>query len=215
MAELDHIVFATPDLAEGTQLIRELTGAEAVVGGPHIGRGTCNTLLTFDDRTYFEIIGPDPDQPEPERARGFGIDQLQAPKLVAFAIHPVGDETLADLAATVRSAGFDPGEWMAMSRQKPDGELLEWELTAGGDTGFRLDGAIPFAIDWLGRPSPAASLPSMGGLGAFTVQHPDPRAGEVLAALGLGDTVNYTKGPAQLSLTIVTPKGPVKLGSPA
>ena len=211
MAELDHIVFACKDLAEGTQMIRDLTGAEPVVGGPHVGRGTRNTLLTFDDRTYFEIIGVDPDQPEPERARGFGIDQLEAPKLVAYAIHPVDGETLEDLAGIVCDHGFDPGEWMAMSRQKPDGELLEWELTAGGDTGFRLDGAIPFAIDWLGKPSPAASLPSMGSLAGFTVQHPDARVGDVITALGLADTVDYHQGPAALSLRVDTPTGTITL----
>jgi hypothetical protein len=211
MAELDHIVFACKDVDEGTRLIAELTGAEAVVGGPHIGRGTRNTLLTFDDRTYFEIIGIDPDQPEPERARGFGIDNLTAPKLVAFAIHPVGDETLHDLAEIVRSNGFDPGEWMAMSRQKPDGELLEWELTAGGDTGFRLDGAIPFAIDWLGKPSPATTLPSMGDLVELSVHHPDERVGSTLADLGL-DKVRYHFGPARLTVTLTTPNGEMTLG---
>jgi len=210
MAELDHLVFACKDVSEGTQIIQSLTGATAVVGGPHVGRGTRNTLLTFDDKTYFEIIGVDPDQPEPERARGFGIDDLQAPKLVAFAIHPVGEETLADLATIVRDHGFDPGEWMAMSRQKPDGELLEWELTAGGDTGFRYDGAIPFAIDWLGKPSPATTLPTMGDLVELVVQHPDTRVGTTLAALGLGN-VRYVEGPADLTAMIDTQTGPVTL----
>jgi len=154
VAEIDHLVYACKDVAEGSRLVEQLSGAAAVPGGSHVGRGTHNELLGFNDRTYLEIIGIDPDQPEPVRARGFGIDQLVAPKLVAFAIHPVGEETLADLAAIVRASGFDPGEWLAMSREKPDGELLEWELTAGGDTGYRLDGAIPFAIDWLGGPSP-------------------------------------------------------------
>lgn len=210
MAELDHIVFACRDLAEGTRIIGDLTGAVPVVGGPHVGRGTRNTLLTFDDRTYFEIIGIDPDQPEPERARGFGLDDLEAPKLVAYAIHPVDDETLEGLAAIVRDGGFDPGEWMAMSRQKPDGELLEWELTAGGDTGFRLDGAIPFAIDWLGKPSPATTLPSMGSLVQLSVQHPDDRVGAVLAGLGLSK-VAFSQGPAALSATIETATGTIEL----
>ena len=167
-------------------------------------------MLTFDDRTYFEIIGIDPDQPDPERARGFGIDQLTSPKLVAFAIHPVEGETLTELASTVRAHDFDPGEWMAMSRQKPDGELLEWELTAGGDTGYRLDGAIPFAIDWLGKPSPATTLPSMGELVTLSVRHPDRRVAPLLAALGL-DRVTVSQGPARLSLVVGTPNGRVEL----
>lgn len=211
MAELDHIVYACRDVDEGTHLIAELTGATAVVGGPHVGRGTHNTLLTFDDRTYFEIIGVDPSQPDPDQPRGFGLDDLDAPKLVAYAIHPTDNETLEDLADAMRGAGFDPGRSLAMSRQKPDGELLEWELTTGGDTAHAMDGALPFAIDWLGKPSPATSLPSMGSLVQLRVQHPDERVGLALAALGLSQTVDFTVGPAKLSLTIGTPKGQVEL----
>lgn len=211
MAELDHIVFASPDVEEGTRIIHELTGATAVVGGPHVGRGTHNTLLTFDDRTYFEIIGVDHDQPEPEQPRGFGIDDLDGPKLVGYAVHTVGDETLDDLAQIVRKAGFDPGTHLAMSRKKPDGELLEWELTAGGDTGFRLDGAIPFAIDWLGGPSPATSLPSMGSLVKLSVRHPDARVAGIITGLGLDGAVDFTIGPARLAVTIDTPNGIVEL----
>lgn len=211
MAEIDHLVYACKDVAEGSRLVEQLSGAAAVPGGSHVGRGTHNELLGFNDRTYLEIIGIDPDQPEPERARGFGIDQLVAPKLVAFAIHPVGEETLADLAAIVRASGFDPGEWLAMSREKPDGELLEWELTAGGDTGYRLDGAIPFAIDWLGGPSPAASLPSMGRLVTLNVQNPDPRVANLITALELEDIVEVRVGAAQLAATIETSTGIVTL----
>ncbi len=209
MAELDHLVFACRDVDEGSRIIFDLTGATAVVGGAHVGRGTHNTLLTFDDRTYFEIIGIDPTQPEPPHPRGFGIDELDKPKLVGYAIHPTGDETLDDLAGAIRDAGLDPGTKLAMSRQKPDGELLEWELSTGGDTAHGLDGAVPFMIDWLGRPSPAASLPSMGQLVGLSVQHPDIRVRDALASLDLGDSVTFSQGPAQLRATIETATGTV------
>jgi hypothetical protein len=211
MAELDHIVFACADVADGTRIIQELTGATAIVGGPHVGRGTHNTLLTFDDRPYFEIFGIDPDQAEPERPRGFGLDDLDGPKLVGYAVHTVGDETLDDIAATISGAGFDPGTHLAMSRMKPDGHLLEWELTTGGDTGHGMDGALPFAIDWLGGPSPASSLPSMGSLVKLSVRNPDARVAGVIAGLGLNDTVDFSVGPAQLTVTIETPNGIIKL----
>lgn len=211
MAELDHIVFACPDLDEGTRIIQELTGATAVAGGAHVGRGTRNTLLTFDDRTYFEIIGIDPEQQSPAHERGFGLDDLDGPKLVAYAVHTVGTESLEDLANVVRGAGFDPGSHFEMSRMKPDGELLEWELIKGGDTAHGLGGALPFAIDWLGGPSPATSLPSMGSLVNLTVSHPDERVGPVLAGLGLADSVDVVVGPAKLAITIDTPSGIVEL----
>lgn len=211
MAELDHLVYGCRDLADGTNLIAELAGATAVVGGPHVGRGTHNTLLTFDDRTYFEIIGIDPDQPEPSQPRGFGLDHLVRPGLVGYAIHPTGDETLDDLAAAIRAVGLDPGTRLSMSRLKPDGELLEWELTAGGDTANALDGALPFAIDWLGKPSPATTLPSMGTLRKLSVRHPDQRVGDAIEALGLAGAIDFTQGPPQLSATVDTRLGTIHL----
>lgn len=60
MAELDHLIFASKDVQAGAEQIKQLTGAEAVPGGPHVGLGTHNHLLTFDERTYFEIIGITP-----------------------------------------------------------------------------------------------------------------------------------------------------------
>lgn len=211
MAEIDHLVYASPDVDAGATTIHELTGVQAVVGGAHVGRGTHNALLTFDDRTYFEIIGIDPNQPTPAHPRGFGLDTLESPGLVAFAIHPTGDETLEEIAEVISAHGFDPGTLVAMSREKPDGDLLEWRLSTGGDTGHRLGGALPFVIDWLGQPSPATTLPSMGSLTKLAVQHDNAQVGDVLLALGLGDMVQFTVGPAKLSAAIETPTGVVEL----
>jgi len=211
MAEIDHLVYASPDVDAGVRYIQELTGAEAVVGGSHVGRGTQNALLTFDERTYFEIIGVDPNQPAPSAPRGFRLDSLVEPGLVAFAVHPTGAETIEDVAGVIASRGFDAGTLLAMSREKPDGELLEWRLSTGGDTGHRLGGALPFVIDWLGQPSPATSLPSMGSLAKLSVQHDDARIGVVLKELGLGTAVEFTVGAPKLSATIDTPRGVVQL----
>ncbi len=189
MAELDHIVYASPDVDAGVAYIEELTGARALVGGPHVGRGTHNALLTFDERTYFEIIGIDPEQPEPGHPRPFGLDDIDRPVLAGYAIHPSEGESLEEVVETMKAAGFDPGPIVEMSRKKPDGELLTWRLTRGGDRADASDGldtALPFAIDWGDQPSPAVSLPSMGALTKLTVSHPDQSVLAMVDALGLG-----------------------------
>lgn len=211
MAEVDHLIYASPDLKAGVAYIEELTGARAVAGGNHVGRGTHNALLTFDDRTYFEIIGIDPDQPEPERARGFGLDGRTQGALAGYAVHAIGDETLEDIAAAMTAAGLDAGSIMDMSRRKPDGNLLEWRLSAGGHTSTGSDGALPFAIDWLGGPSPATTLPSLGSLTNLAVSHSDTRIGDAIAALGLAEMVTFTEGAVSLAATIETPTGTVRL----
>ncbi|MFT7646302.1 MAG: hypothetical protein ACI8Y4_001036 [Candidatus Poriferisodalaceae bacterium] len=209
MAELDHIILASPDVNEGVRLVEELTGAIAVPGGPHVGLGTHNYLLTFDDRTYFEVIGIDPNQEEPSRPRPFGLDDRTGPGLAGYAIHPTGDETIADVAALAVAAGFDPGRVMSMSRMKPDGVLLEWNLTNGGDSGPARQGALPFVIDWGSSASPAASLPSMGDLVSLTVTHPDAATRASVEALGLGIVV--VDGPASLTATVTSAKGTITL----
>ena len=41
---LDHIVFATPDIAMSSEWIADLTGVIATEGGPHVNNGTRNRL---------------------------------------------------------------------------------------------------------------------------------------------------------------------------
>ncbi len=54
-------------------------------GGSHEGMGTVNFLIGLGAGAYLEIIGPDPDQPQPVGGRWFGIDRL-TPLIVTWAI---------------------------------------------------------------------------------------------------------------------------------
>jgi len=210
MPAIDHLVYASPDLDDGVQRIERLTGARAVAGGVHDGLGTHNALLGFDSATYFEIIGIDPDQPEPEWGRPFGLVADAAPQLVAYAAHPVDRESLEDVVATMAGLGFDPGDVVSMSRRTPEGQELNWRLTLPGDPASSGDGALPFVIDWGRTPSPAASLPSMGSLDSLRVQHPDDRVRRAVGSLGLG--VDAVDGPVGLSAVVRTPAGRVEIG---
>jgi hypothetical protein len=169
LTDLDHLVLAGPDLAGAVAWFAELTGVEPVPGGSHVGLGTANYLVGLGGRAYLEIIGPDPEQPEPARPRPFGIDDLAAPRIVTWAL------ATADLDALItraRDAGYDPGPATAMSRRTPDGELLEWQLTAVRfDYG---DGLVPFLIDWGATPHPTRRGLPEAPLLEFTGRHPDP-----------------------------------------
>jgi catechol 2,3-dioxygenase-like lactoylglutathione lyase family enzyme len=173
---LDHLVYATPDLEESVRLLAKLTGVRPVEGGPHPDLGTRNHLLGLGELRYLEIIGPDPDQPEPERPRPFGIDELTEPRLAAWAVRA------ADIEARVarsRTLGYDPGPIEPLSRRTPEGEVLRWRLT------FPYEPVVPFLIDWGRTPHPARKLPVVP-LTAFTGSHPEPaEARRRLAALGV------------------------------
>lgn len=173
---LDHLVYATPDLEESVRLVAKLTGVRPVEGGPHPGLGTRNHLLGLGELRYLEIIGPDSGQPEPERPRPFGIDELTEPRLAAWAVRA------ADIEARVarsRTLGYDPGPIEPLSRRTPDGEVLRWRLT------FPYEPVVPFLIDWGRTPHPARRLPVVP-LTAFSGTHTDPAGVRGrLAALGV------------------------------
>jgi catechol 2,3-dioxygenase-like lactoylglutathione lyase family enzyme len=173
---LDHLVYATPDLEETVRQVAKLTGVRPVEGGPHPGLGTRNHLLGLGELRYLEIIGPDPEQPEPDRPRPFGIDELAEPRLTAWAVRA------ADIEARVarsRTLGYDPGPIEPLSRRTPDGDVLRWRLT------FPYEPVVPFLIDWGRTPHPARHLPVVP-LTAFRGSHPEPaRVRSRLDALGV------------------------------
>lgn len=173
---LDHLVYATPHLEDSVRLIAELTGVRPVEGGPHPGLGTRNHLLGLGELRYLEIIGPDPEQPEPQRPRPFGIDDLAEPRLAAWAVRA------ADIEARVarsRTLGYDPGPIEPLFRRTPDGDELRWRLT------YPYEPVVPFLIDWGRTPHPARKLPVVT-LTAFAGRHPRPaEARSRLNALGV------------------------------
>jgi len=202
---IDHLVYATPDMAASAAEIAERWGVTPTPGGKHVGRGTHNALVDLGNGAYLEIIGPDPAQPRPPKMP-FGIESLAAPRLLTWAAKAPGIEARV---ARARAAGFDPGEPEAMSRQTPAGELLRWKLSRREDAPG--GGLVPFLIDWGETPHPSATASHGCRLVRLRGEHPDPDGvAKMLAALAVDLPV--TSGPAPaLIATIETPRGTVEL----
>ena len=206
---IDHLVLATPDVAATAAQVRADWGIEVVAGGSHTGRGTRNELTGLGGASYLEIVGPDDGQPDPPFPRPFGVDGLTAPALVAWCARPT--RPLADVVAAIAALGVDVGEIAEMSRLRPDGVELKWQLT------FPLlgpphVGTLPFLIDWLDSPHPTESLPHEASLTFLHLTHPDAdllRA--VLAEVGTSDVVTVESGEAELHADIWTPRGVVRI----
>ncbi len=205
--EVDHLVYAVPDLDEGVRELEKRLGVRAAPGGRHEGLGTHNALLALGEEAYLEIIAPDPSQPAPGRPRPFGVDALRSGRLVTWA------GRVRDLDAQVaaaRNAGFDPGPVLAMSRARPDGVRIAWRLTLRAEPAG--DGLVPFLIDWGATPSPALTSPRGATLLELHAEHPDPAAvSRALAALGASLRVERGPAPA-LRARIAAPVGVVELG---
>ena len=175
-------MLATPDLAATCDAV-ERDGITLADGGPHVGVGTRNRLAGLGPGRYLEVVGPDPDQPEPDAPRPFGIDGLDTARLVTWAVR------VPDL-----DAACDAGRPRAMSRRRPDGELLAWRLAFPPDD---LGGVLPFLIDWGATAHPSASLPDGAELVDLVLGHPEPdRVRRLLDAVGATGPVTVEHAPA-------------------
>ena len=206
LGKVDHLVYATPDLEAGVARVESVVGVRATAGGQHPGQGTRNALVRLGPASYLEIIGPDPDQPEPGEPRRFGIDTLRSPRLVRWAAK---GRDLASMVADARRHGVMLGDVLPGSRRTPSGVLLSWHLT--DQRTIIAGGIVPFFIDWGQTPHPSAAAPTGATLVGLRAEHPDPAAViEILERLGVSMPV--TRGPVPaLVATIRGPRGQVEL----
>ena len=178
---IDHIVYGVPRrLAQAVAWFAGLTGAQPARGGSHEGMGTTNFLIGLGAGAYLEIIGPDPDQPQPVGGRWFGIDRLTAPRIVTWAIRTAD---IDGSVAAARALGYDPGKPTTMTRRSDAGDVLQWRLTPPQ---IELnDGLVPFLIDWGSTPHPTSRDLPRTRLTSWTAIHPTPGILQrPLAALG-------------------------------
>lgn len=201
-ASIDHLVYATPDLDATLAEIRRTWGVEPTDGGRHDGMGSRNVLLALGGVTYLEVVGPDPDQPDPAGPRPFGIDDLTGARLVTWA---AGVPSIDTWIAWARTRGVDPGDAFAMQRTTPQGSVLRWRLTMPPADG---DGILPFLIEWPGI-TPAATSAAGCSLLSLDLRHDDPAIGSRLREFAV--PIDVTAGPPGLTATLITPEGTVTL----
>ena len=204
--QLDHIVWAVPDLDEGIRTIADLTGVEPVSGGKAPGREQShNALISLGGGSYLEIFSP-------ARAGGGGrwgklIEDGQ-PRIVSYALRVRDRFAQLKPAITARNYSFTGPR--AMGRVRPDGGAVNWELL--NIAGTPLDDALPFFIDWLGStPHPSESSPKGVTIDSFVVAHPQAaELADIYRALGVGTPV-LRSNKASINLVLETPRGKVWL----
>ena len=196
---LDHLVYATPDLAATVADLELQLGITASPGGQHPGRGTRNSLFSLGPETYLEIIGPDPDQPGPGAPRWFGIDSLSGPRLVAWAAK---SSNLDKRVGEASACGITLGPLNNGRRQRPDGGLLQWRFT--DPSVLVVDGVFPFFINWGNSAHPAADSVQRCRLDELRAEHPDADVTSgLLTAMGIALDI----APASESALIATLSG--------
>ncbi|MET0911342.1 MAG: VOC family protein [Ilumatobacteraceae bacterium] len=209
MAALDHLVLASPNPLATRTVIAEHTGVLLSAGGAHVGHGTRNWLGRLGPGQYLELIGPDPDQPEPTGPRPFGVDDIAEAGLVTWCAR---EDDLDHLRARAAAAGIALGAPFSMERDAPAGRL-RWRLSLP-----ELDsagGIVPFFIDWHDSAHPSRTAETGLSIVELGAEHPDPQT--VRAILDtLGVELPVTQGTtAQVVATLRGPAGQLRLERPA
>lgn len=202
MSELDHLVVAAADLAEGARWVEERLGVAMDDGGRHEVFGTHNRVLSLGPDCYLEVIAVDPQAPAPGRARWFELD--------TEAMHA----RLADGPALVHWVVRVPslaGERHVMELSRGNNR---WALTVAPDGRMPLGGLVPSRILWH-TPPPATILPDKGiRLDTLSISTPDVVALRPLVADVVGPVV-VRPGEPGLAATFSTPSGSRAIGGPA
>lgn len=200
-------------------------------GGEHALYGTHNRLFKIatpaNPLAYLEVIAINPDAARSANAptkRWFDMDDaaLQAavaiePRLVHFVVNT---SDIQAARAALKAQGIDRGPAVQASRHSRRG-VLQWQVTVREDGQRLFNGALPTLIQW-GKPNaaeplrlhPRNSLPRSGvTLQRISVTHPNAvKLQAAYEAIGLADIAVET-GPANITATLHTPKGIIKLES--
>jgi hypothetical protein len=201
VSELDHLVVAAADLAEGARWVEERLGVAMDAGGRHEVFGTQNCVLSLGPECYLEVIAVDPQAPAPGRARWFELDTE------AMRARLAGGPALVHWVVRVPSLA---GERHVMELSRGSNR---WALTVAPDGRMPLGGIAPSRILWR-TPPPATLLLDKGiRLDTLSISTPDVAALRLLVADVVGP-VAIRPGDSGLAATFSTPSGLAAIGGP-
>lgn len=121
---IDHLVIAVndPDAVAGE--LTEEVGLDFTAGGRHPGLGTFNRIAFLGD-AYLELMGVD----DPTAAAGWTIGAAVVRSLQqggGFATYGLVDGAIRNTVARLQANGSGIGSVIHGSRERPNGEQVEW-----------------------------------------------------------------------------------------
>lgn len=144
--KFDHLVHFTDSPEEAGKTL-ELAGLHVVEGGKHEDGGTYNHL-NYYGLSYIELIGIFDKKAADAPAEKFSLrDTFQKDNYTnGFSKFALRLRDLDKAAEHFKSLGFEVNGPLPLSRKKPDGSVLSWQLLFVGNDEDTLE--WPFFIDW-------------------------------------------------------------------
>ena len=241
--QIDHLVVVAKTLEQGVQWCEATLGITPNLGGEHAQFGTHNRLFKVatpgHPLAYLEIIAIDPGAKQANntpaaskneskntdaKKRWFDMDDAALQAAVALEprlVHVVAqtDDIQAGRTA-LKALGIERGAAVEANRHTRKGRL-EWKITVRDDGQRLFNGTLPSLIQW-GKSTdaeplrlhPRNTLPR-SGVSLQSVVVTTPTVDKLQAAYdAIGLTgVMLSEGPANIAVTLKTPKGIVTLQS--
>jgi catechol 2,3-dioxygenase-like lactoylglutathione lyase family enzyme len=130
---IDHIVIAVADPDAAAAEVTEKVGLAFTAGGRHPGLGTFNRIAFLGD-AYLELIGVE----DAGLAAGWPMGSAALRALErggGFATYALVDDAIRTTVARLQANGSRIGPVVHGSRERPDGERVEWWSAAPPELG--------------------------------------------------------------------------------
>lgn len=205
--EIDHIVYAVPDLDQTLQDFQAKTGIFPVFGGYHKNQGTKNALVNIGNGAYLELIAIDQENTAIGPPRWMGVDLIAEAQVTRWSLK---SDQLAQDSKALRAFDDHMGVIEGGQRKTAHGDLLSWMMILPlAEPAVEI---APFVTNW-GTNSihPTQNLPQVFPLLDIQFYHPDPASLSVLwRQLGLSYPIQQGSTP-QIKIVLDSPKGRVEL----
>jgi hypothetical protein len=204
---IDHIIWACPDLESGVTAFEEMSGVRAVAGGKHPKLGTHNALMHLGNRCYLEIVAPDPDHDGGPWSRS--LRELTEPVLLHWV---VARPKLSNYTNGLSGLVGGGNKVSSISRQHPTLGLLNWQILLLPNHQYGC--LVPFLIDWGDSTHPTELLEHKCTLRNVRISTPDmPNMMKIASWLGIDAEFAEASEP-KLEFRIDTANGEVLLATP-
>ena len=129
---LDHIVIAINDLDEGIRQIERTTGVRPKEDGSDAQLGTHSAIIALGEKTFLEIIAPDP-KADPAlvdaELKPLFLDRIRTYESLTPFSWAIGTSNIERTVAFARRSSTRTAEVMPGSRKRGWGRATGWEWT--------------------------------------------------------------------------------------